>query len=472
MKLIDSAYELIFADGIFAPCDRVLVAVSGGPDSVALLRLLVELRDEFQLHLEVAHLQHGIRGAEAREDARFVAALADRLGLTFHLKEVSVPEIRAAAGKGNLEALARHERYRFFAEVAHARGLGKVATAHTLDDQAETVLMRFLRGRGMKGLGGMAPLQVMDSIGGELFKLTVVRPLLETSKAEIVNYLTQKNQAYRLDRTNQDKTYLRNWVRLELLPKIRERVDSRLSERLGQQAELLRDEDVLLGELARRKLGEISTADGLGRDALLAEPIALQRRLLRLWIQAARGNLRGLDFVHIDELLRLIKVGPPQGRLAIPGGWELVREYDVLKLLRRLVRIERECYSYVFSVGSTLQIPEAGRELRGEVVKPPLAELPANLSEAVFDAACLTEPLTVRNFRHGDCFKPLGMTGHKKIKDLFIDNKVALSVRAKLPFLLLGQEIIWVPGYGRSSIARVSADTKLILRLKLVTLGV
>jgi tRNA(Ile)-lysidine synthase len=471
MKTIDSANELILPDGIFAPCDRVLVAVSGGPDSVALLRLLVKLRDELRLHLEVAHLQHGIRGAEAREDARFVAVLADQFGLPFHLREVSVPEIRAAAGKGNLEALARHERYRFFAEVTCARGLGKVATAHTLDDQAETVLMRFLRGSGIKGLGGMAPLQVMESIGDESLKLTVVRPLLETSKAEIINYLTQKNQLYRLDRSNQDRTYLRNWVRLELLPKIRERVDSRLGERLGQQAELLRDEDVLLGELARRKLSEISNADGLGRDALLAEPVALQRRLLRLWIEATRGNLRGLDFVHIDELLRLIKVGPPQARLAIPGGWELAREYDVVKMLRRFGPIERECYSYAFTVGSTLQIPEAGRELQGEIVKPPLAELPADLSEAVFDAACLNEPLTLRNFRRGDLFKPLGMTGHKKIKDLFIDNKVALSVRAKLPLLLLGQEIIWVPGYGRSRIARVSPDTKLILRLKLVTLA-
>jgi tRNA(Ile)-lysidine synthase len=178
-----------------------------------------------------------------------------------------------------------------------------------------------------------------------------------------------------------------------------------------------------------------------------------------------------MDFVHIDDLLRLINDGPPQCRLAIPGGWELVREYETLKLVRRSGRIERNCYSYDFKLGSTLQIPEAGCELQGELVKPPVAELPANLSEAVFDAACLTEPLTVRNFRHGDCFQPLGMTGHKKIKDLFIDNKVALSLRANLPLLVLGQEIIWVPGYGRSTVARVSADTKLILRLKLVTLG-
>lgn len=457
---------------LLSPGDSVLVAVSGGPDSVALLHLLFDLRDEFEFHLEVAHLQHGIRGEEAKEDARFVSDLAGNLKLPFHLKEVSVPEIRSAAGKGNLEALAREERYRFFAEVARARGLHKVATAHTLDDQAETVLMRFLRGSGMKGLGGMAPLQRMASIGSDsLSDLTVIRPLLQVSKAEILNYLAEKHQAYRLDRTNRDTALLRNWIRLQLLPKIRERVDSRLSERLGQQAELMRDEEKLLAELARCKLAEISTANGLSRDALLAEPIALQRRLLRLWIEAARGNLRGLNFVHIDELLRLIKDGAPQGRLAIPGGWELAREYDVIKLVRRLVRIERECYSYELTVGSTLQIPEAGCELRSEVVKPLRTELPADLSAAVFDSAYLTGPLTVRNFRHGDYFQPLGMTGHKKIKDLFIDNKVALSVRAKLPLLVLGQEVIWVPGYGRSAIARVSADTKSILRLKLVTLG-
>jgi tRNA(Ile)-lysidine synthase len=472
MKIINSAYQFNFADGIFAPYDRVLVAVSGGADSVALLRLLIELRDELQLHLEVAHLQHGIRGEEAREDARFVAGLADQFGLTFHFKEVSVPEIRAAAGKGNLEALARHERYRFFAEVAHARGLQKVAIAHTLDDQAETVLMRFLRGSGLKGIGGMAPLQVMNSIGSDsLPSFAVIRPLLQVTKAEILNYLAVKHQAYRTDRTNQDTALLRNWVRLELLAKIRERVDGRLAERLGQQAELMRDEDVVLGELARHRLGEISTADGLSRVALLAEPIAMRRRLLRLWIETARGNLRGMDFVQIDDLLRLINDGPPQGRLAIRGGWELLREYETLKLIRRSVRIERKCYSYNFTLGSSLQIPEAGGELQGELVKPPIAELPGNLSEAVFDAVCLTGPLTVRNFRHGDYFHPLGMTGRKKIKDLFIDNKVALSVRARLPLLILGQEVIWVPGYGRSTIARVSADTKSILRLKLVTLG-
>ena len=451
--------------------DRLLIAVSGGPDSVALLHLLIELREEFQLNLEVAHLQHGIRGEEAKDDARFVAELAERLGLPFHLKEVSLPEIRTAAGKGNLEALARQERYRFFAELGRARGLNKVATAHTQDDQAETVLMWFLRGSGMKGLGGMAPIKVLNSIGGSPSNLTVIRPLLETSKAEIVTYLTEKNQTFRSDRTNRDTALLRNWIRLELLPKIQERVDGRLSKRLGQQAELLRDDDRLLADLVQDTLQKIRDGNGLRRDLLLSQPAAMQRRLLRLWLAQTRGNLRGLDFVHVEELRRLIEQGPPQGRLALPGGWVLARQYERLKLVRRSPRVKRPCYAYNFAAGSTLAIAEAGWEIRSEFVEPSLGHFPADLTEALFDAAGLTGTLTVRNFRNGDYLQPLGMSGHKKIKDLFIEQKLPLALRATLPLLVLGQEILWVPGYGRSERAKVTPDTVSILRLQLVSLN-
>ncbi|MBM4297782.1 MAG: tRNA lysidine(34) synthetase TilS [Deltaproteobacteria bacterium] len=463
--------QFIKAHQLLSAGDSLLVAVSGGQDSVALLHFLCELRKELELHLEVAHLQHGMRGEEARQDGRFVGELAHELGLPFHLAEVSVPEIRGKAGKGNLEALAREARYRFFAETAAARGLGKVATAHTLDDQAETVVMRFLRGSGMKGLGGMAPLTVLDSIGGAPCKLTVIRPLLETSKAEIINYLMVKNQTFRLDRTNGDIALLRNWVRLDLLPKIQERFGSGLDKRLAQQAELMRGEDALLDELAQRRVREISIALGLSRDGLLAEPIAMQRRLLRLWIEAARRNLRGLDFVHIDELLRLIQDGPPQGRLAIPGGWELARQYDRLTLVRRSPLAKRPCYAYDFTAGSTLAIAGAGWEVRSEFVEPPLARMPAQSTEALFDVAGLTGPLTVRNFRNGDFIQPLGMTGHKKIKDLFIEHKLPLSRRAMLPLLVLGSEVLWVPGCGRSEHAKVTAATASILRLKLVEMN-
>lgn len=454
--------------GLVSFGDRVLVAVSGGPDSVALLHLLYELKDEFDLHLEVAHLQHGIRGEEAKEDAELVAAMAEKLKLPFHLKEIDLPRMKSDAGKGNLEALARAERYRFFAEVVKDRGLSKVATAHTQDDQAETVMMWFLRGAGKKGSGGMSPLQQLRPANGSPDALTVIRPLLETSKSEILAYLTEKGLGYRIDRSNQDSKFLRNWIRLELMPKIHEHVDDGLSSRLGQQAQVFRDEDLFLEEVARKRHDRIHDGTGLSRTALLGEPKALQRRVLRLWLEQRRGHLRGIDFVHIEALLRLIEQGPAQGRLSIPGGWELVREYEKLRLERRSRGLKPVCYSYRLEVGTRLRINEASIEFQSELTATPQVQLEAGLMEAAFDASCLTGHLAVRNFRRGDRFQPLGMAGHKKVKDLFIEKKVPLSIRARWPLLTMGEEILWIPGFGRSEIAQIWEKTAACIRMKAV----
>lgn len=450
--------------------DRVLVAVSGGPDSVALLHLLHELREQWGLELEVAHLQHGIRGEEAKEDARFVADLAESLGLPFHLKEIDLPQMKARAGKGNLEALARAERYRFFAEVSGERKLDKIATAHTQDDQAETILMWLLRGAGMKGLSGMAPLQAIRASDLDSPRpVTVIRPLLEVSKAEILDYLAQNKLAYRLDRTNQDTAWLRNWIRQELLPAIKQRAGDDFPARLGRAAKLLREEDRYLDQLAVSRLAEMRSADGLDRSELLRAPTPMRRRVLRLWIAEKRGHLRGLDFIHIEALLRLIDQGPPQGRLAIPGGWELVREYERLRLEKPIPGSRRVCYSYAFEPGAILRIPEAGFELQSECLSSPPWRLPSSPQEALFDLACLSGPLTVRNFRQGDRFQPLGTGGHKKVKELFIEKKVPLSLRSRLPILVLGGEILWIPGYLRSEVAKVTERTTAVVRVKAVS---
>jgi len=452
--------------------DRILVAVSGGPDSVALLHLLYELREEFQLHLEVAHLQHGIRGEEAKEDARFVAELAEDLKLPFHLREMNLPQMKWEAGKGNLEALAREERYRFFAEVVRERKLDKVATAHTEDDQAETVMMWLLRGAGTKGLGGMSPVhRLRVAAENSMSTLTVIRPLLDVSKSEILAYLDDRKCAYRVDRSNQNIALLRNWIRLELLPKIHQRVGTGFSARLSHLAAMIRDEDRFLEDLARKSYESMRDSNGLSRAGLLCEPKALQRRILRHWIGLTRGHLRSLEFVHIEELLRLIKEGPPQGRLSIPGGWELVREYDTVKLAKASRSLKRICYTYEFSIGTVLRIPEAGMQLCSQEVDISVGAVPTEPMEALFDREALPRNLVVRNFRRGDRFKPLGMTGHKKVKGLFIDKKVPLSVRATLPLLATGDEILWIPGYGRSDTARLTEKTTSILHIKAVPIG-
>jgi tRNA(Ile)-lysidine synthase len=451
--------------------DRVLVAVSGGPDSVALLHLLYDLRDELALHLEVAHMQHGVRGEEAREDARFVAELADKLGLPFHLKEVDLPKIKSTAGKGNLEALGRDQRYRFFAAVARDRKLPIIATAHTEDDQAETVLMWLLRGAGLKGLGGMSPMLPYDREGIEPdIRLAVIRPLLDTSRVDIEAYLSERGLKFRLDSSTRDPSVLRNWIRLELMPQLKAKTDRRVPSRLARQAELVRDEESFLQELAGAALDRIRTPEGIDRGALLAHNKALQRRLLRLWIEEVRGHLRGLDFQHIDAFLALIAEGPPQSRLAIPGGWELVKEYETLRLERRSRRAggRTACYSYELQAGEDLSIEEAGLTIQAQEMPAPLARLPANLMEAVFDFSAGFPALTLRNFRRGDRFQPLGMAGHKKVKDLFIERRVPLSVRARLPLLVLDHEVVWIPGYARSEVRKVTAESRAILQLKAI----
>jgi tRNA(Ile)-lysidine synthase len=467
-KLRDIFKDYAMKHNLLCLRDRLLVAVSGGPDSVSLLHLLCEFKDEWDLHLEVAHLQHGIRGDAAQQDAMFVERLAEELKLPFHMREVDLPRLRSAAGRGNLEALARVERYRFFAELVTSRKLSKVATAHTQDDQAETVLMWFLRGAGLRGLGGMAPLQQIHIPPEQSSSspLTVVRPLLNISKAEILQYLTTRKFSYRTDRTNQDTTYLRNWIRLELLPKIRARAGDGVSARLTQQANLVRDEDALLDRLTLQTYGSVSDNGDLTRCALLKQPKGLQRRILRRWIEQARGHLRGIDFVHIEAILRLIDEGPAQGKLSIPGGWEFVREYDRLWLGKSSCRAHRVCYSYGLKIGIPLRICESGFEWHSKLLAATDARLPADLTEALFDASCLTEPLWVRNFRQGDRFKPLGVPGHKKLKDLFIENKIALSIRATLPLLVMGQEILWIPGYGRSETALVGEKTERVVHIK------
>ena len=471
MTLQDQVKKTIEKHQMIAPGEGLLVAVSGGPDSVALLHILYSLREDLRLRLEVAHLQHGIRGVEAQEDAKFVAQLAAKLRLPLHLKEIDLPRIRSSAGKGNLEALARAERYRFFAAVARERKFGKIATAHTQDDQAETVLMWLLRGSGLKGLGGMPLVHPLDLANVELAsRLLVVRPLLYVSRAEIEEYLKEKDLTFRLDRSNQDLSFLRNWIRLKLIPQLKEKIDGNLLARLAQQAELIRQEDDLMDGLARGVLDEIRTAEGINRGSLLRHSKAMQRRLLRLWIEATRGHLRGLDFQHVESLLDVIADGPPQGRLSIPGGWQLVKEYETLKLDKQSRKMGQQCpcYSYNLRAGKDLLIHEAGLTIQSLEISPSLAGLPDNFMEAVFDIASLTADLTLRNFRRGDRFQPLGMTGHKKVKELFIEKKVPLAVRASLPLLVLGDEVIWIPGYGRSEYGKVTRVTKAILHLKAV----
>ena len=453
---------------MLAPGHRILAAVSGGPDSVSMLYLLCDLREALELTIEVAHLQHGIRGEEAVEDARFVAGLAERLDLIFHLKEVDLPQLKVASAKTSLEEIGRFERYRFFAETAQSRRLDAVATAHTADDQAETIVMRLFRGAGRTGLRGIAPVGQL-TVGGDRSRgngVLLIRPLLNAQRREVMEFLEQRKLTYRTDSSNKDLFFLRNWIRLKLMPQVSERFGDRLPARLCAQAQVLREEEDYLADLTRQQLENVSHGKKLDRNLFLNLNKALQRRVIRLWIERRRGHLRAIDFDHVQAALSLIADGPPQGRLALPGGWQLAREYEAITFDRPTVK--PRCYSYQFKPGMTLAVIEAGITIDSKLINPAPVQFPDNLMEAVFDADLLKGNLLVRNFRNGDRFQPLGMRGHKKVKNLFIANQLPLRMRAALPLLVMDNEILWIPGYGRSDFARIGSATRISLHLKVI----
>ncbi len=448
--------------------DGVLVAVSGGPDSLALLHVLFALGKEWRLRLEVAHLQHGIRGDDAQKDAALVERLTKKLSLPFHLKEINLPQMKTTRGKGNLEALAREERYGFFSATAAQRGLQKVATGHTRDDQIETQLMWLLRGSGSKGITGMPPVRSFHRRSAALEGPLLVRPLIEISRNEVLDFLAAKGFEYRVDQSNLDTALLRNWIRLGLLPQIRARTDLRLDDRLAHLGELLRDEEEVLDRVTRERLQRVTCGEELVCDSLLREPRGIQRRMVRLWLETALGDLKGIEFHHVEEILRFITRGPPQGRLSIPKGRDLVKQYAHLHLEKRRARRTAVSYNYVLPPEGVLAVPEVGMEIQVERVSPSAASCPSNDVEALFDRAFLPKVLIVRNFRAGDRFQPIGMDGHKKIKDLFIEKKVPSSIRRAIPLLLAGGEVLWIPGYGRSEMGKIRPETRDVLRVSLV----
>ena len=467
MDLAKKIKRFIEKHRMLFPGNRALVGVSGGADSVALLHILHDLKKQLEISLEVAHLQHGIRGEEGEEDARFVAGLAERLGLVCHVKAIDLPQMKRTSGKGSLEEMGRLERYRFFAETAHRRELNPVATAHTIDDQAETFVMRLFRGAGRTGLRGMPPVRYLD--GGPdrgSGNVLLIRPLLDATRSEVMEYLDQQKLPFRIDRSNAELFYLRNWIRLKLMPELIEKFGAELPARLCAQTEVLRDEEDYLADLTRQQWDKVSEGKNLNREAFLNSNKALRRRMIRLMIEQRRGHLRTIDFDHVEAALSLIAAGPPQGRVALPGGWELAREYGTITFKSNTRAFKRQCYSHPFHAGATLNVIEAGMTIESRLTNDAPEKLPQNLMEAVFDADLLKGNLLVRNFRNGDRFQPLGMSGHKKVKDLFIANKLPLRTRAVLPLLIMDEEILWMPGLGRSDFAKAASATKIWLCLK------
>ncbi|QXE92370.1 tRNA lysidine(34) synthetase TilS [Geomonas subterranea] len=442
---------------LFSPGETVVVAVSGGADSVALLDILTRLDDE-RLDLVVAHLNHCLRGAESDGDEKFVSDLATRYHLPFVAIRVDVASFAIAEGF-SLEDAGRQARYAFFHEVARRRGATSIAVAHHLDDQAETVLIRLLRGAGGTGLSAMA------ASGDNLIK----RPLLQISRAELEHYLKSRGLSWRTDSTNADTAILRNSIRHELIPTLR-KYNPRISERLAATAEILAADEELLAHLTGSAFDRLARVDNdkviFGIEALLKEHRGLRLRLYRHGLHELRGDLMRIALTHLDAIDRLARSSRPNASLKLPGALRVERCYDRLSFTCAAPPVAQRWEHVVTGEGSHL-LPN-GMTLTVRLVPPPQDPATGSQKLAYLSAEGAPFPWLVRPFTPGDRFTPLGMTGSQKVKELFINEKLPLHERSRVPLVFSAGEIVWVAGVRLGERGRVTPATGAVLRVEIL----
>jgi tRNA(Ile)-lysidine synthase len=435
--------------------DLVVVAVSGGADSVCLLRILYELRDTLAMSLIVAHLNHGLRPLEDEKETEFVANLAGEFNLPLAHEEAH--NLRRVPGT-SLEEEARVIRYNFFEKILSEHNAQKVALGHNMNDQAETVLMNLLRGSGLRGLSGIPPMR----------ENRYIRPLIQVTRDEIHAYLKDKDMSFILDSSNLEKKYLRNKIRLDLIPLLLT-YQPRLIEHLGEFASLCREKNRSIEEEARNCLKKATLhvsqdAMDLSIGVLKNLPMSTRFDVIREAIKQIRGTLRRINGEHVKAVNDLINNPKPQVRTNLPEKVVVTKTYERLRFAKH-AEVEIEGFSYRIEHIGSIHIPETNQVLFLEqVTKKDFSESSPSPHVAFVDLDRIEWPLLVRNFRLGDKFRPLGLKGSKKVKDIFIDKKISHQERKRTLILTDGNNIIWVCGIRIDERYRVRGSTRRILR--------
>ena len=458
LKMEEKVHQVIRARDLLSPGDRIVVAVSGGPDSVALLSCLVALSSRWNWDLNIGHVNHGLRGTESEEDADFVKKLGNHFGVPVSIREARLKKQDTKFAKQSLQAYAREARYQALETILQERNATKLALGHTADDQAETVLMWMLRGSGAGGLSGIPPKR------GE----RIVRPLLDIPRSDILAYLEHRQLTYRMDSSNSQPVYLRNRLRQDLMPHLKE-YSPGLVNVLSRQAEIIRDDHAYLEIIAAEAFHQICVTEDekrlqLDRTALLTLPIAIRRRVVRYALQQLKGNIHGLRFDVVQRLLGGLDHGQ--------SGWTMnINNVDVTLEYDRLVFSKR--WTILPDDLSPPPVREVGLDLPGEVVWPltgqrmvvsmnHAAEMASQSHklEMYLDADTFTPELLLRSWRPGDAFCPKGFGGRqKKLQDFFSDMKLPRSQRAKVPLLVAPEGILWVVGLREDERFQVSTTT-------------
>jgi tRNA(Ile)-lysidine synthase len=457
--LLESVLSTIRRLSMLKPGDKVLVAVSGGPDSVALLHALWSLRDELGITLHAAHLNHSFRGKESDQDAEYVARLAGNLRVPCTVEKIDVPEIQRTLRLSPEEA-ARLVRYEFLARVADEVGANRIAVGHTADDQVETVLLNILRGAGIDGLSGMPPVRGR-----------IIRPLIETRRSVVEEYVERHNLRPRIDATNLIATYARNRIRLELLPLLRREYNPEVDAAILRLSELATEDSAYLNMEAEETLARLKTSQNeqslsLDVPGLLECRPAIRRRVIRSAVSELRGGLADIGFVHVEDLLRLLD-GGKDFRYELPGGIYVERAREILTFSSSKIAELPIIYCYELRVPGKTEVPEIGVIIEVDLSQTLIEPMrPPDSLEVVLDRDSIVGKLRVRSWEPGDRIRPLGLGGSKKIQDIFVDRKIPRAARHRVPIIADDEKIVWIAGLAMSESVKVTGRTREFLVLR------
>ena len=465
----------IHAHRMIDSCDKVLIGVSGGPDSICLWHALMALADQLNIHIGVAHLNHGLRGAASNEDAGFVRETAKHYNTPFFYQKVNIRDL-ANKYKRSLEEAGRMARYDFFQETAAAHGFDKIALGHHRDDNAEQVLMNVLRGAGLDGLAGIPPAR--DQI---------IRPLIRICRQDILAYLAENRVAYVTDQTNADPVFLRNKIRHHLMPYLKKAFNPNLPDSLNRLSEICRSEtDWLEGSviqaLNQARLYQDKTELALSIPSLKGRHRAHLRRMIRAGIKAVKGDLRRIRMAQIDAAADLIYNENKMAWSDLSDRIRVEKKGDqlIIRQVARNLRAVRPsppmpAYQYRIQPADLpldLWIPEIQKRITISAPYEPDEADGLNIDDpasavAIFDLDRLRFPLIIRNPRPGDRFVPLGMRGSQKLKDYFINSKVPQPDRRFYPLLVSEHKIIWLAGHRIAEAVKVTPASKRLIKAEL-----
>ena len=440
--------------------ETVLVAVSGGADSLALLYGLHTLQTHLKCHLHVVHLNHGLR-QDSTSDAEFVHEHSKKLGLPFTSHTVDLHSLNKQ-WKLSLETAGRKARYEFYESICAQTDATKVALGHHKDDVAETLLMNLIRGGGSKGLTGIEPIRDRKFI----------RPLLRFTRTDIETYLTSIDVVPRQDSTNTDIRFLRNRIRHELIPLLEEKYNPNIKTGLNRTADILGTESAYLDEMTREVYNTCklpfseSKCITLDRTQFLQNHVVLQRRIIRHSISELVGHGNDFTYDHCSAILNITKGDKPNAEITLPNGLRFRQAYQ--QLIIEKTPVEMEHFSYLLNIPGKTYFCELDAEIEAAVYDIPqgcVTSIPDGINEAMFDYNAIQLPLKVRNRIAGDRFQPHGMEGTKKIKDYLMDAKVPRGDRDRIPILISGNDIMWVIGFTTSEKYKVDHHTQRILHL-------